>query len=80
MQLLHSLEDHDDIYFLFSNIAIFHEGKEYNSLAIKLYNGIMLTFDGSCLCHGTTMSSYLFNYCGFVTTGNAMISSATLSK
>lgn len=44
-------------YFVLPNIVIKHEGRSYNGVAIKLFHGVAIAWDGRIIRHGTSITN-----------------------
>jgi hypothetical protein len=47
----------DNWFFVLPNILIRHNDKTYNGVAIRLYHGAVVSWDGRIIRHGTTKTS-----------------------
>ena len=61
-----------DGYFLLSNTMVHVNEVDYNGVAIKLVDGVMLTFDGRMIRHGTTKCHHNGKIYGFHVGPNAI--------
>jgi len=62
----------DDIYFLLANAEVDYNGKKWKGVAIKLTDGIMISFDGRMIRHGTTECTRVERIYGFHISANAI--------
>jgi hypothetical protein len=75
---IHKRKKHDDPYLLFGNVEILRDDeKAYQGLAIKLFHGVLISFDARLLYHGTTIARCNCNFGGFVIVGNTFTASTS---
>lgn len=67
-------------YFLLGNLKVTVQGKEYNGLAIKLVDGLLITGDGRMLRHGTTTSDFNGTIFGYQFAANGITMSSKIEK
>ena len=59
-------------YFLLSNLKVICDGTEYNGVAIKLTDGLIIAGDGQMICHGTTTAKFDGSIFGIQFAANAL--------
>ena len=70
----HTAQCHQEIYFGFNNGVVKVENEVYTGFVLKLFDGIMFSYDARVLFHCTTKSACNCNYNGVAIVGNAMTS------
>ena len=55
-----------------SNLSLEVEGVKYNGVAVKLVDGLMITFDGRMIRHGTTICDHVGPIHGFHIAANGI--------
>jgi hypothetical protein len=73
----HTKNCNSDAYFLFGNIQVKQDTNIYNGVAIKLFDGIMISFDGRLLFHGTAHCCCKCTYGGYVIVGKAVTAASS---
>jgi hypothetical protein len=73
----HCRDQHKDVFFVFGNLKTNFNDKIYSGIAVKLYDGVFLSYDGRLVFHGTTIGPCDCNYGGFALVGNAVSASST---
>ena len=61
-----------DGYFVSSNLQVRDAGKNYNGMAIKLVDGLILSGNGHMLCHGNTTLQFLGTIFGIQFSANGV--------